>query len=144
MVYGQNPTQPTGGAVQRFGFHDFCGFHGLIAMQPRNGATRDGVATGTLHKRWKQKLEGAREMKPARRSHKIELRILNWSTGILARLLRIYEGGMQKTGFSHFAQSPAASPRGHHGGRWEVEVPSRDGRPLPCRPRAAPRLSGRR
>ena len=89
--------------MQRFGFHDFCGFHGLIAMQPRNGATRDGVATGTLHKRWKQKLEGAREMKPARRSHKIELRILNWSTGILARLLRIYEGGMQKTGFSHFA-----------------------------------------
>ena len=78
-------------------------FHGLIAMQPRNGATRDGFATGTLHKRWKQKLEGAREMKPARRSHKIELRILNWSTGILARLLRIYEGGMQKTGFSHFA-----------------------------------------
>jgi len=103
--------------VQRFGFHDFCGFHGLIAMQPRNGATRDGVATGTLHKRWKQKLEGAREMKSARHSHKIELGILNWSTGILDRLLHIYGGGMQKTGFSHSTQLPAASPCGHRGGR---------------------------
>jgi len=40
-VYGQNPTQPARGAVQRVGFHRFPGFHGF----------REAIAAGTLHER---------------------------------------------------------------------------------------------
>ena len=63
-VYGQNPTQPARGAVQRVGFHRFPGFHGF----------REAIAAGTLHERWKRKWR-AREMKLARCGHEIELGI---------------------------------------------------------------------
>ena len=43
----QNPTQPAGSA-QRFGFHWFCGFHGLIACSPEI-ALREAIAASHRH-----------------------------------------------------------------------------------------------